>query len=139
MLVSIFCNTFCTARIVRASVLVTREMEYVSASRALGAQAARTLFCHVLPNCLTPLVVQVTFVFAYAVLAEAALSFLGMGPPPPTPTWGNVIADGRDYLREAPWICLFPGAAISATVLGLNLLGDGLRDLLDPRLRTDGG
>jgi peptide/nickel transport system permease protein len=128
-----------TARIVRASVLVTREMEYVSASRALGAQAVRTLFCHVLPNCLTPLVVQVTFVFAYAVLAEAALSFLGMGPPPPTPTWGNVIADGRDYLREAPWICLFPGAAISATVLGLNLLGDGLRDLLDPRLRTDGG
>ena len=128
-----------TARIVRASVLVTREMEYVSASRALGAQAVRTLFRHVLPNCLTPLVVQVTFVFAYAVLAEAALSFLGMGPPPPTPTWGNVIADGRDYLREAPWICLFPGAAISATVLGLNLLGDGLRDLLDPRLRTDGG
>ncbi len=128
-----------TARIVRASVLVTREMEYVSASRALGAQAGRTLFRHVLPNCLTPLVVQVTFVFAYAVLAEAALSFLGMGPPPPTPTWGNVIADGRDYLREAPWICLFPGAAISATVLGLNLLGDGLRDLLDPRLRTDGG
>jgi peptide/nickel transport system permease protein len=128
-----------TARIVRASVLVTREMEYVSASRALGAQAVRTLFRHVLPNCLTPLVVQVTFVFAYAVLAEAALSFLGMGPPPPTPTWGNVIADGRDYLREAPWICLFPGAAISATVLGLNLLGDGLRDLLDPRLRADGG
>jgi peptide/nickel transport system permease protein len=127
-----------TARIVRASVLVAREMEYVQASRALGAQAPRTLFRHVLPNCLTPLIVQVTFVFAYAVLAEAALSFLGMGPPPPTPTWGNVIADGRDYLREAPWICLFPGAAISATVLGLNLLGDGLRDLLDPRLRMDG-
>jgi len=127
-----------TARIVRASVLVTREMEYVSASRALGARAGRTVLRHVLPNCLAPLLVQVTFVFAYAVLAEAALSFLGMGPPPPTPTWGNVIADGRDYLREAPWICLFPGAAISVTVLGLNLFGDGLRDLLDPRLRTDG-
>ena len=81
--------------------------------------------------------VQLTFVFAYAVLAEAALSFLGMGPPPPTPTWGNVISDGRDYLREAPWICLFPGLAISVTVLGLNLLGDGLRDALDPQTRLE--
>jgi peptide/nickel transport system permease protein len=88
---------------------------------------------------MAPLVVQLTFVFAYAVLAEAALSFLGMGPPPPAPTWGNVIADGRDYLREAPWICLFPGIAISLTVLGLNLLGDGLRDLLDPRLKIQQG
>ena len=87
---------------------------------------------------LGPLVVQLTFVFAYAVLAEAALSFLGMGPPPPTPTWGNIIAEGRDYLREAPWICVFPGAAISITVLGLNLLGDGLRDALDPRMRVEG-
>ena len=128
-----------TARIVRASVLVTREMEYVQASRALGAGAGRVLAIHVLPNCLTPLIVQLTFVFAYAVLAEAALSFLGMGPPPPTPTWGNVIAEGRDYLREAPWICLFPGAAISATVLGLNLLGDGLRDALDPQTRPEDG
>ena len=127
-----------TARIVRASVLVAREMEYVEAVRAVGAGHHRTLFVHVLPNCLTPLLVQLTFVFAYAVLAEAALSFLGMGPPPPTPTWGNVIAEGRDYLREAPWICLFPGAAISLTVLGLNLLGDGLRDALDPRLPMDG-
>ena len=133
MLVSIFCKTFCTARIVRASVLVTREMEYVSASRALGAQAARTLFCHVLPNCLTPLVVQVTFVFAYAVLAEAALSFLGMGPPPPTPTWGNVIADGRDYLREAPWICLFPGAAISATVCAISWTRGSARTAADTK------
>jgi peptide/nickel transport system permease protein len=125
-----------TARIVRASVLVVREMEHVLAARALGAGNARIMLVHVLPYCMAPLVVQLTFVFAYAVLAEAALSFLGMGPPPPAPTWGNVIADGRDYLREAPWICLFPGLAISLTVLGLNLLGDGLRDLLDPRLRA---
>ena len=125
-----------TARIVRASVLVVREMDHVLAARALGAGDARIMLVHILPYCMAPLVVQLTFVFAYAVLAEAALSFLGMGPPPPAPTWGNVIADGRDYLREAPWICLFPGLAISLTVLGLNLLGDGLRDLLDPRLRT---
>jgi peptide/nickel transport system permease protein len=128
-----------TARIVRASVLVVREMDYVQAAHSLGARQSRTLFRHVLPNCLGPLVVQLTFVFAYAVLAEAALSFLGMGPPPPAPTWGNIIADGRDYLREAPWICLFPGAAISVTVLGLNLLGDGLRDVLDPQMRVEGG
>jgi peptide/nickel transport system permease protein len=127
-----------TARIVRASVLVVREMEYVQAVQAAGAGHARVLLRHVLPNCLGPLVVQLTFVFAYAVLAEAALSFLGMGPPPPTPTWGNIIAEGRDYLREAPWICVFPGAAISITVLGLNLLGDGLRDALDPRMRVEG-
>lgn len=123
-----------TARIVRASTLVTVELAFVTAARALGARDLRILLRHVLPNCLTPLVVQLTFVFAYAVLSEAALSFLGLGPPPPTPSWGNIIADGRDYLREAPWICLFPGVAISLTVLGLNLLGDGLRDLLDPRI-----
>jgi len=124
-----------TARIVRASTLVLREMDFVAAARAAGASDARILMRHLLPNCLGPLVVQLTFVFAYAVLAEAALSFLGMGPPPPAPTWGNIIADGRDYLREAAWICLFPGLAISITVLGLNLLGDGLRDLLDPRMK----
>lgn len=127
-----------TARIVRASVLVVRELEYVQAAQSAGARQGRVLFRHVLPNCLGPLLVQLTFVFAYAVLAEAALSFLGMGPPPPTPTWGNIIAEGRDYLREAPWICLFPGAAISLTVLGLNLLGDGLRDVLDPRMTVEG-
>jgi len=127
-----------TARIVRASVLVVRELEYVQAARSAGASQPRVLALHVLPNCLGPLIVQLTFVFAYAVLAEAALSFLGMGPPPPTPTWGNIIAEGRDYLREAPWICVFPGAAISLTVLGLNLLGDGLRDALDPRMRIEG-
>jgi peptide/nickel transport system permease protein len=123
-----------TARIVRASVLIVREMEYVEAIRAAGARGGRILLLHVLPNCLAPLIVQLTFIFAYAVLAEAILSFLGVGPPPPTPTWGNIIAEGRAYIREAFWITLIPGIAISVTVLGLNLLGDGLRDVLDPRL-----
>lgn len=125
-----------TARLVRASTLILRETEYVAAAKALGASNLRIILTHVLPNCITPLVVQLTFVFAYAVLSEAALSFLGLGPPPPAPSWGNVIADGRDYLREAAWICLFPGLALSITVLGLNLLGDGLRDFLDPRVNA---
>ena len=127
-----------TARIVRASVLVIREMEYVQAALASGARHGRVLLRHVLPNCLAPLIVQLTFIFAYAVLTEAILSFLGMGPQPPTPTWGNIIAEGRNYIREAAWIALFPGIAIAVTVLGLNLLGDGLRDGLDPRMpKTD--
>ncbi len=95
--------------------MVTRRWKRVGVAGAGRPGRAHALSPRA-AHCLTPLVVQVTFVFAYAVLAEAALSFLGMGPPPPTPTWGNVIADGRDYLREAPWICLFPGAPISATV-----------------------
>lgn len=126
-----------TARIVRASVLVVRELDYVEAARAAGAGHLRMVFRHILPNCLSPLLVQLTFIFAYAILAEAALSFLGIGPPPPTPTWGAIIADGRSLIREAPWICLFPGLAISATVLGLNLIGDGLRDAFDPRMRVE--
>jgi peptide/nickel transport system permease protein len=125
-----------TARIVRASVLVVREMEYVQAAVALGANDFRILLRHVMPNCMAPLIVQLTFIFAYAVLAEAVLSFLGLGPPPPTPTWGNMIAEGRNFIREAPWITLMPGIAISITVLGLNLLGDGLRDALDPRMKV---
>lgn len=124
-----------TARIVRASVLVVREMEYVQAAAASGATHWRIMFKHILPNSLAPLIVQLTFIFAYAVLAEAILSFLGLGPEPPTPTWGNIIAEGRNYMREAPWITLFPGIAIAMTVLGLNLLGDGLRDALDPRMK----
>jgi peptide/nickel transport system permease protein len=125
-----------TARIVRASVLVIRELDYVQAARASGAGHRRILLRHILPNSMAPLIVQLTFIFAYAVLAEAILSFLGMGPQPPTPTWGNIIAEGRVYMREAPWISLFPGLAIAVTVLGLNLLGDGLRDALDPRMKV---
>ena len=124
-----------TARVARAAVLVIREAPYIEAARALGARHGRVLLRHILPNGLTPLIVQTTFVFALAILAEAVLSFIGVGPPPPTPTFGNVIAEGRDYIREAPWISLFPGIAISIAVLGLNLLGDGLRDFLDPRLK----
>jgi peptide/nickel transport system permease protein len=125
-----------TARIVRASVLVVREAEYVEAARALGAGHMRILFRHILANSLAPLLVQLTFIFALSILAEAVLSFIGVGPPPPTPTFGNIIADGRNYIAEAPWITLWPGLAIMITVLGLNLLGDGLRDVLDPRLKS---
>ena len=125
-----------TARIVRASVLVVRELEYVQAAIAAGAGNVRLLFRHILLNSMAPLIVQLTFIFAVSVLAEAILSFIGVGPPPPTPTWGNIIAEGRNYIREAPWISLFPGIAIGVTVLGLNLLGDGLRDVLDPRMKV---
>lgn len=125
-----------TARIVRASVLVVREQAYIEAARAMGASHARILLRHVLPNCMAPLIVQLTFIFAYSVLSEAVLSFLGLGAEPPTPTWGNIIAEGRLYIREAPWITLIPGLALAMTVLGLNLLGDGLRDVLDPRLKV---
>ena len=125
-----------TARIVRASVLVVREQEYVHAAMAAGAGYLRILFRHILANSMSPLIVQLTFIFAVSVLAEAVLSFIGVGPPPPTPTWGNVIAEGRNYIREAPWISLLPGIAIGITVLALNLLGDGLRDVLDPRIKV---
>lgn len=124
-----------TARIVRGSVLVVREMEYIEAARALGASEWRVLFRHVLINALGPLIVRLTYVFAIAILAEAALSYIGVGPPPPAPSFGNIIANGRDFMIEAPWITVFPGLAIMLVVLGLNLLGDGLRDVLDPRMR----
>lgn len=125
-----------TARIVRASVLVVRELEFVQAAKAMGASHVRILMKHILPNCLAPLIVQLTFIFAYAVLSEAVLSFLGLGAAPPAPTWGNIIAEGRQYMREAAWITLIPGLALAVTVVGLNLLGDGLRDVLDPRLKV---
>ncbi len=124
-----------TARIVRASVLVLREMEYVQAAVAAGAGSWRILRYHILPNAMAPLIVQLSFLFAYAVLSEATLSFLGLGAPAPTPTWGNIMAEGRQYMREAAWIIAIPGVALAITVMGLNLLGDGLRDVLDPRLR----
>jgi peptide/nickel transport system permease protein len=127
-----------TARIVRASTLVIREMEYIEAARVSGAGHLRIIFRHILPNCLGPLIVQLTFIFAYAILAEAALSFLGIGPPPPAPSWGNIIAEGRDNAVEAWWVMLFPGLAVSFAALGMNLLGDGLRDVLDPRLKVEG-
>jgi peptide/nickel transport system permease protein len=124
-----------TARIVRSSVIVLREMEYVQAAVAAGAGHWRILRHHILPNAMAPMIVQLSFLFAYAVLSEATLSFLGVGAVPPTPTWGNIMAEGRDFMREAPWIITIPGIALMITVMGLNLLGDGLRDVLDPRLR----
>ncbi|MBI0432670.1 ABC transporter permease [Roseomonas sp. KE0001] len=124
-----------TARIVRASVIVLREMEYVQAAVAAGAGHWRILRHHILPNAMAPMIVQLSFLFAYAVLSEATLSFLGLGAVPPTPTWGNIMAEGRDFMRDAPWIICIPGVALMITVLGLNMLGDGLRDVLDPRLR----
>jgi peptide/nickel transport system permease protein len=125
-----------TVRLVRASVLATRQLDYVEAVRAQAAGHLRILLRHILPNCMSPLVVQATFNFAYAVLAEASLSFVGAGAPPPTPSWGNILSEGRLYMQNAPWITIFPGLAIALTVLGLNLAGDGLRDVLDPRMRT---
>jgi peptide/nickel transport system permease protein len=127
-----------TARLVRASALVIRELEYVEAARVSGAGNLRIIWRHILPNCMGPLLVQLSFVFAYAILADASLSFLGIGTPPPAPSWGNIVSEGRDYAVEAWWIMLFPGLAISIATLGMNLLGDGLRDVLDPRLKIEG-
>ncbi|HXH82109.1 MAG TPA: ABC transporter permease [Candidatus Tectomicrobia bacterium] len=123
------------ARVVRGSVLVVRETPYVEAARALGATDLGMMLRHVLPNCLSPVVVQGSFVFAAAVLTEAALSFLGVGVPPYVPSWGVILAEGRLYIQQAPWLVLAPGVAIMVTILGLNLFGDGLRDALDPKVR----
>jgi peptide/nickel transport system permease protein len=124
-----------TARIVRSSVLSAKENDFVEAARALGASTPRLLFRHIMLNSWAPLLVQMTFIMAYAIIAEASLSFVGAGTPPPEPSWGNILAEGREFMRVAYWITIFPGVAIAIAVLGLNLAGDGLRDVLDPRLR----
>lgn len=123
------------ARLVRGQVLVVRDLDYVQASRALGARGPRVMLRHILPNVVGPVVIAATLGIAGAIMAEAALSFLGLGIQPPTASWGSMIADGRDLdqLRNAPWTSLAPGLAIGAAVLGFNLLGDALRDALDPR------
>ena len=123
------------ARVVRGSVLVIRETSYVEAARALGVADPALIGRHILPNCLSPVIVQGSFVFAAAVLTEAALSFLGVGVPPYVPSWGVILAEGRLYIQQAPWLVLYPGVAIMLTIFGLNLFGDGLRDLLDPKIR----
>ncbi len=122
-----------TARVVRGVVLTLRELTYVEAAQGLGAGRLRIMFRHILPNATSPIIVQGTFILALAVLAEAALSYIGAGIAPPRPSWGNILADGQNYLHTAPWITIFPGVFIMLSVLGLNLLGDGLRDALDPR------
>ena len=122
-------------RIVRSSVLSLREQMFVDAARALGTSPFRILYLHILPNTLAPLIVQATYIGASAVLVEAYLSFLGAGPPPDVPSWGNIMAEGRNYIRRAVWVIFFPGVFLTLTVLGINLAGDGLRDNLDPRLR----
>ena len=125
------------ARLQRAVTLAVREREFVTAAVALGSSQGRILLRHVAPNCLAPALVMLTVSAADAILVESSLSFLGLGVQPPAPTWGAVISDGRSFLQNAPWISGFSGAAIMITVLGLNLVGDGLRDLLDPTLRGE--
>jgi peptide/nickel transport system permease protein len=121
------------ARLTRASVLELRAREFVVAARALGAPDRRLLLRHILPNTLAPLIVQATTSFPVAILAEAALAYLGLGTQPPHPSWGLMLKEAQNFLSMNPWFALFPGAAIATAVLGLNLLGDGLRDLLDPK------
>lgn len=124
------------ARLIRASVLSLKEREFVDAARVLGVSNAGILVRHIVPNLLAPLIVQATFSFSTAILTEAALSFLGLGTPPPTPSWGTMLSASRRYIELAPWPAIFPGLAIMIVVLGFNLFGDGLRDVLDPRLRA---
>ena len=125
-----------TAILIRSTVLGIRDLDYVQAARALGRRDLAIAFRHILPNCVGPMLVQGSFIFAYAILAEAILGFLGVGVPPYVPSWGNVIASGKNVIREAFWVSLCPGVALTLAGLSLNLLGDGLRDVLDPRLRV---
>ncbi|WP_261808117.1 ABC transporter permease [Paenibacillus sp. N3.4] len=122
-------------RLVRAKVLSLRTEEYVTAAKALGMKDSRILFIHILPNSLSPIIVQGTLGIATAIIECAALGFLGMGAQPPDPEWGKILSDSRQYIQNAPWTVLFPGLSIMLTVLGFNLIGDGLRDVLDPRMK----
>jgi len=123
------------ARVARGATLVLRELQFIEAAEALGASGTRVIAVHLLPNLASPLLVQSTFVFAFSILTEAALSFLGAGVPPTSPTWGNMIASAQEYMQNAAWLILAPGLCIVSTVLALQMVGDGLRDALDPRLR----
>jgi ABC-type dipeptide/oligopeptide/nickel transport system permease subunit len=125
------------ARLVRSQILVLRRSEYVLAARALGATDRRVLLRHLVPNVRTQVIIAATLGIAGSIMAEAALSFVGLGAQPPTPSWGAMVADGRDLLRVAPWISFAPGLAIGAAVLGFNLVGDALREAYDPKLRTE--
>jgi peptide/nickel transport system permease protein len=127
------------ARVVRATTMVLREQNYVQAAKALGASRSRILFKEILPNALGPIIVLASLGLGTAIIAESALSFLGFGLPPPTPTWGWTLAYGTRFIRDEPWLSIISGATIMVTVLGFNLLGDGLRDILDPRQLSRGG
>lgn len=122
-------------RIVRGTVLSLREREFIESSRVLGNSELYTMLRHVLPNCVAPLTVLATSMFGWVILAESALSFLGLGVPPPAPTWGNMLASARPFMAQATYLSIFPGICISLTLLGINLLGDAVRDRLDPRMR----
>jgi ABC-type dipeptide/oligopeptide/nickel transport system permease subunit len=126
------------ARLVRAEAMRVRELEFVAAARALGVREGRILLRHVVPNCASPLLVSFTLGVATTMLAEASLSFLGLGAQPPTASWGAMVSSGKEFLRSAPWISLFPGLFLASAVLSLNLLGDALRDALDPRAAAAG-
>jgi len=123
------------SRVVRGSTLVVGKEQYMESARAVGASPSRLIVRHVLPNVVAPVIVQVTLSFSTAILAEATLSYLGLGTQPPDPSWGTMLASGRKFMDLAPWLTVFPGLAIMLAVLGFNLLGDALRDALDPRLR----
>lgn len=124
------------ARIVRSAVLTIKNEEYIEAARAIGASDKRIILKHILPNCMAPIIVQATLSIAGSILAIASLSFIGLGISPPKPEWGSMVSTGRQYFRAAWWVCAFPGFAIMLTILSLNLLGDGLRDALDPKLKN---
>lgn len=122
-------------RLVRGMVLQTREMEFVQAAQAFGAQDSYVILRHIFPTAIGPIIVQATFMLVYAIRTEASLSFIGLGVPPPNPSWGGLLDDGKAYMQNAPWMIIAPGLAIALTILGLSLLGDGLRDYLDPRAK----
>ena len=124
------------ARITRGSVLVVSEEVYIRAARSLGATNGRIIFRHILPNVLAPIIVQTTLSLAFAILSEAALSFLGLGVQPPNPAWGRMLADGQSFFQQNPWMGIFPGLAILVTVMAFNFVGDGLRDALDPKQKS---
>ena len=124
------------ARIVRASVLTIKNEEYIEAAKAIGANDIRVIFKHIIPNSMAPIIVQATLCIAGSILSIASLSFIGLGIQAPTPEWGSMLSGGRQYIWNAWWVCVFPGIAIMMTILSLNLLGDGLRDALDPRLKN---
>ncbi|MCB9004079.1 MAG: ABC transporter permease [Ardenticatenaceae bacterium] len=123
------------ARITRGSVLTVREEVFVKAARSIGSNDRRIIFTHILPNVLAPVIVETTLSLAFAILAEAALSFLGLGTQPPDPSWGRMLSESRGFIQDAPWLGIFPGLAIMLTVMGFNFLGDGLRDALDPKMK----